>query len=99
MTKSRTRRTEIGYKATQYWVTRPGTGKPDCHSECCGVDPAGLREEGKPYLRRSPLWSVHTGLPAAAMQRDRGGEVSRGRSSPTGRRAKSLMQGADGRFR
>ena len=38
-------------------------GKPDGHSEYCGVDPAGLREEGKPYLRRSPFWSAHTGLP------------------------------------
>ena len=28
----------------------------------CGVDPTSLREEGKPYLRRSPLWSAHTGL-------------------------------------
>ena len=68
----------------QCWVTQPGMGKPDCHSERCGVDPAGLREEGKPYLRRSPLRSAHTGLPAAAMLRDRSGEVSRGRSSPTG---------------
>src|SRR5437667_2765822 len=83
----------------QCWVTQPGMGKPNCHSERCGVDPAGLREEGESYLRRSPLWSVHTGLPAAAMQRDRSGEVSRGRSSSTGRRAESLMQGADERFR
>src|SRR5207253_8703662 len=37
----------------QCWVTQPGMGKPDCHSEYCGVDPAGLREGGKPYLRRS----------------------------------------------
>src|SRR5271163_2201715 len=99
MTKSRTRRTGSGYKALQCWVTRPGTGKPDCHSERCGVDPTSLREEGEPYLRRSPPRSAHTGLPAAVMQRDEGGEVSRGRSSPTGPRAKSLMQGADGRFR
>jgi len=47
----------------QCWVTQPGMGKPDGHSEYCGVDPAGLREEGKPYLRRSPFWSAHTGLP------------------------------------
>ena len=29
----------------------------------CEVDPTGLREEGKPYLRRSPFRSAHTGLP------------------------------------
>jgi hypothetical protein len=63
MTKSRIRRTGSGYEAFAAWVTRPGTGKPNGHSERCGVDPTGLREEGKSYLRRSRLWSVHTGLP------------------------------------
>ena len=33
MTKSRKRRTGSGYKASVAWVTRPGTGMPDCHSE------------------------------------------------------------------
>ena len=47
----------------QRWATQPGMGKPDGHSERCGVDPAGLREEGKSYLRRSPLRSAHPGLP------------------------------------
>ena len=36
---------------------------------------------------------------ARATARDSGGEVSSGRSSLTGRRAKSLMQGAEGRSR
>src|ERR1035438_1613025 len=36
---------------------------------------------------------------ARATGRDSGGEVSSGHSSRTGRRAKSLMQGAEGRFR
>ena len=36
---------------------------------------------------------------ARATGRDSGGEVSSGHSSSTGRRAKSLMQGSEGRFR
>lgn len=79
-------------------VTRPGTGKPNLSFRTCAVDPADLREEGKPYLRRSLLWSVHWTI-TAAMQRDRSREVSRGHSSSTGRRAESFMQGAEGRFR
>jgi hypothetical protein len=47
----------------QRGVTRPGTGKPNGHSERCGVNPTSPREEGKPYLERSPLGSAHTGLP------------------------------------
>jgi len=47
----------------QGWITRPGTGKSNLSFRSCGVDPASLREEGKSYLRRSPFWSVHTGLP------------------------------------
>jgi hypothetical protein len=63
----------------QCWVTQPGMGKPDCHSERCGVDPAGLREEGRSYLRRSPALSAGTASQVTA--RDRTGAVSRGHSS------------------
>jgi hypothetical protein len=38
-------------------------GEAQLSSGAAGVDPTGLREEDKPYLRRSLLWSVHTGLP------------------------------------
>jgi hypothetical protein len=44
-------------------VNRQPKGKPKGHSERCGVNPTGLPEEGESYLRRSPFWSVHTGLP------------------------------------
>ncbi len=50
------------------WVTRPGTGTPDCHSDVMRVNPTRPGEEGMSYLERSPVWSVHTGLPAR--QRD-----------------------------
>src|SRR5438874_6626220 len=33
MTKSRMRRTGSGYQASVVWVTRPGTGTPNRHSE------------------------------------------------------------------
>ena len=33
MTKSRIRRIGSGYQASVVWVTRPGTGMPNCHSE------------------------------------------------------------------
>src|SRR6266853_5781758 len=99
MTKSWTRRTETGYEAIVGGVTQPGMGMPDSHSDASGVDPAGPREEGRSYLRRSRLWSVHTRTTVGAIPRDKSREVSRGHSSPTGRRTKSLMQGADGRFR
>jgi hypothetical protein len=65
MTKFWTRRTETGYKAVVGGVTQPGMGMPNSHSDASGVDPAGLKEEGRSYLRRSLLWSVHTGLPWA----------------------------------
>ena len=52
-----------GYKANVVWVTRPGTGMPDCHSEAAWVDPTSPGEEGMSYLERSRLWSAHTGLP------------------------------------
>ena len=63
MTKSWIRRTGSGFEAIAARVTRPGTGKPNVIRERCGVDPTGLREEDKPYLRRSLLWSAHPGLP------------------------------------
>jgi hypothetical protein len=63
MTKSHVRRTETGYKANADGATQPGMGTPNGHSGGSMVDPAGGGEEGKPYLRRSRLWSVHTGLP------------------------------------
>src|SRR5215813_69586 len=63
MTKSHVRRTETGYKANVGGAIQPGMEKPNRHSGASMVDPAGGREEGKPYLRRSRLQSVHTGLP------------------------------------
>src|SRR6266516_6767923 len=71
MTKSRKRRTGSsrvaggcgGYQANVIWVTRPGTGMPDCHSENRMVDPTRPGEEGTSYLERSPFRSVHTRLP------------------------------------
>ena len=79
----------------QCWVTQPGMGKPDGHSEYCGVDPAGLREEGKPYLRRSPFWSAHTGLPR---QQWRGTEAEKSAEAivaTTGEGLNLRMLGAD----
>src|SRR5260370_8770657 len=63
MTKSRTRSRGSRYKAIVAWVPRPGTGKPNSRSERHGVNPPRSGEEGKSYLRRSRLWSPHTGLP------------------------------------
>src|SRR5208282_85332 len=99
MTKSRTRRTGSGYKANVAWVTRPGTGMPDSHAERRMVNPTGPREEGASYLERSPALSVPKRTTVRVTVRDGVGEVSRGRSSPTGRRAESLVQGAVGPIR
>src|ERR1700746_138069 len=63
MTKSHVRRTETGYEANVGGATQPGMGTPHRRSDASMVDPAGGREEGKPYLRRSRLWSAHTRLP------------------------------------
>ena len=83
------------------WVNRQATGKPNGHSERSGVNPTGLREEGKSYLRRSLLWSVHTGLPRQQCSGTGAGAlwavVSKGRSSPTGQRAESFGPRSRGR--
>ena len=79
MTKSWMRRTGSGYKAFAARVTRARDGEALCHAERCGVNPPGLREEDKPYLRRSPALSAGTAAQVTA--RDRTGEVSRGHSS------------------
>lgn len=44
------RPSQLGYPARD--------GKAQLSSGAAGVDPTGLREEDKPYLRRSLLWSV-----------------------------------------
>ena len=86
-------------RPSQRWVIRPGTETPDCHSERCRVNPTGPREEDKPYLRRSPLWSVHTGLPRG---QSRGTGVEKSAEAIValpGEGLNLLMQGADGRVR
>src|ERR1035441_10596113 len=86
-------------RPSQRWVIRPGTETPDCHSERCRVNPTGPREEDKPYLRRSPLWSVHTGLPR---EQSRGTGVEKSAEAIValpGEGLNLLMQGADGRVR
>jgi len=60
-----------------------GLGSPICHSERLRGRSDGLREEGKSYLRRSLLWSIHTGH-CGQYAADRSREVSRSHSSPTG---------------
>src|SRR5258705_4115752 len=99
MTKSRKRRTGSGYKAIVTWGARPGTGKPDSHSERHRVNPPHSGEEGMSYLERSLIWSVHTRTTAGVIQWDGVGEVSRGHSSGDDvglREGLNLrMQGAD----
>jgi len=40
-----------------------GRGSPIVIRNAVWVDPTGLREEGKSYLRRARPWSAHNGLP------------------------------------
>src|SRR6059036_3098333 len=63
MTKSRMRRTGSGYKASVVWVTRPGTGTPDRHSErhAGKSDAAGRRRHVLPREVSSSVQS--SGLP------------------------------------
>jgi hypothetical protein len=56
-----TYRKRIGGLCSLGHPARDGEALLSCGS--CGVDPTGLREEDKPYLKRSPPWSLHTGLP------------------------------------
>src|SRR5216684_871561 len=99
MTKSRMRRTGSGYKAVVAWGTRPETGKPNSCPERCEVNPPGPREGGKSYLRRSLLWSAHTGLP---LEQSCGTGVEKSAEAivaEPGEGPNLRMQGADGRTR
>ena len=98
MTKSRMRRTGSGYKASVGWVTRPGTGKPDAHSErhAGKSDAAGRRRH---VLPREVSNSVqNTGLPSRVTEWEGAGEVSRSHSSSGAsrplRRAESSIAGS-----
>src|ERR1700736_3256217 len=99
MTKSRMRRTGSGYQAVSAWVTRPGTGTPYSRPERWEVNPPGPREEGQSYLRRSRLWSAHTGLP---LEQSCGTGVEKSAEAivaEPGEGPNLRMQGADGRTR
>ena len=63
MTKSRIRRTGSGYQANVVWVTRPGTGKPNGHSEhhAGRSDGSGRRRHVLPREVSSAVQSI--GLP------------------------------------
>ena len=64
MTKSRTRRTASGYKASVVWVNPARDGDAlSSFGTPCRVDPTGPGEEGTSYLERSPALSSHIGLP------------------------------------
>ncbi len=99
MTKSRIRRTGSGYEALAAWVNRQATGKPKGHSERSGVNPTGLREGDKPYLRRSRLWSVHTGLPRQQCSGTGVEKSAEAKVAQPGEGPNLLVQGAEGRFR
>jgi len=99
MTKSWTRRTETGYEAIAV------LGHPARDGEARWSFGILRGRSGGSARRRQVLPEEISVLvrshrtTAPAMPRDRGGEVSRGRTSSTERRAESLMQGADGRLR
>src|SRR5271156_4968286 len=63
MTQSRIRRIGSGYKASVAWVTRPGTGTPDRHSErhAGRSDGSGRRRHVSPREVSSPVQNI--GLP------------------------------------
>jgi len=75
MTKSRMRRTASGYKASVAWVTRPGTGMPNCHSErhAGKSDESGRRRHVLPREISGSVQSI--GLPHEQSGR-RGSEKS-----------------------
>jgi hypothetical protein len=83
-------------RPAQRWATRPGTGTPDSHGERSRVNPTSPREGGKPYLRRSRLWSAHTGLPR---EQSSGTGVEKSAEAVVARPGEGLnlpMQGAGG---
>ena len=83
-----------------YSVGHPANdGEAQCHSERCGVNPTGLREEANSYLRRSSFWSVHTGLPGQQCSGTGAEKSAEAIVALPGEGLNLLMQGADGRFR
>src|SRR2546423_11955175 len=99
MTKSWTRRTETGYEAIAVLghPARDGEARLSFGTLRGRFGGSARRRQALPEEISVLVRSHRT--TAAAMQRDRSGEVSRGHSSHDGRRAESLKQGADGRFR
>src|ERR1022692_675216 len=89
MTKSRIRRTGSGYKAGVAWVTRPGTGMPNRHSERHAGNIRRVRDKKARLTSRGLRPCPEHRTTARATGREEAGEVSRGHSSPTGRRAES----------
>ena len=81
MTKSRMRRIGSGYQASVVWVTRPGTGMPDCHSEHHTGKSDAVREKKACLTSRDLQLCPEYRTTARATGRDGAGEVSRGHSS------------------
>src|SRR5713226_117374 len=99
MTKSRIRRTESGYKASVAWVTRPGTGMPDRHSErhAGKSDGSGRRRH---VLPREVSGSVQNiGLPHGKPDGTGPEKSAEAIVAPPGEGPNLPMQGAGGRFR
>src|ERR1700674_6139930 len=99
MTKSRIRRTGSGYKASVAWVTRPGTGMPNCHSErhAGKSDGSGRRRH---VLPREISGSVQNIGPPHGQPGGR--ELEKSAEAIVAQPGEGLnlpMQGADGRVR
>src|SRR5580693_1606246 len=99
MTKSRKRRTASGYQASLVWVTQPGMGTPDRHSErhAGKSDVSGRRRHVLPREISSPVQS--SGLPhgkPGGKGREKSAEAI---VAQPGEGPNLPMQGAGGRFR
>src|ERR1700693_1833383 len=97
MTKSRIRRTGSGYKASVAWVTRPGTGKPDHHSErhAGRSDGSGRRRHVLPREVSGSVQSI--GLPRGqpgGMGLEKSAEAIVAEVASTPRRAESSNAGS-----
>src|SRR5512141_1266420 len=99
MTKSWTRRTASGYKASVVWATRPGTGTPYRHSErhAGRSDGSGRRRH---VLPREVSGSVRFhGLPHGQPGGTGSEKSAEAIVAQPGEGLNLPMQGAGGRFR